>query len=42
MAEPLVRNLSSGQHTLELVTSGDGEVAIDGLYVYQPPEQTTP
>jgi len=42
MAEPLARNLSNGQHTVELVTTGDGEVAIDGLYVYQPPEKANP
>jgi hypothetical protein len=35
--EPLVRNLSNGTHTLELITTGTGEIAIDGLYVFQPP-----
>ena len=42
MAEPLARNLANGQHTLELVATGDGDVAIDGFYVYQPPETTNP
>jgi hypothetical protein len=37
LAEPLVRNLSNGPHTIELITTGNGEVAIDGLYVFQPP-----
>ncbi len=35
---PLARNLANRQHTIEIITSGDGEVAIDYLYVYQPPE----
>ena len=38
LAEPVVQNLSNGEHTLELVAAGDGEVVIEGLYVYQPPE----
>jgi hypothetical protein len=42
MAEPLARNLRNGQHTLELVTAGDGDVEIDGFYVYQPPEKANP
>jgi hypothetical protein len=39
LAEPLVQNLPNGPHTLELVEAGDGEVNIEGLYVFQPPEQ---
>lgn len=39
MAEPLARNLANGPHTLELITTGNGKVAIDGFYVYQPPEK---
>jgi len=39
LAEPLVRNLPNRQHTVELITMGDGEVTIDGLYVFQPPEK---
>ena len=39
LAEPLARNLTNGEHTLEIVAAGDGEVAIEGLYVYQPPEK---
>ena len=39
LTEPLVRNLPNRQHTLELITMGNGEVAIDGLYVFQPPER---
>jgi hypothetical protein len=42
MADPLVRNLPNGRHTVEVVTTGDGEVTIDGLYVYQPPEKGNP
>ena len=42
MAEPLARNLANERHTLELVTAGDGEVEIDGFYVYQPPEKANP
>jgi hypothetical protein len=38
LAEPVVQNLANREHTLELVTAGDGEVIIEGLYVYQPPE----
>jgi len=38
-SEPLVQNLPNTEHTLEIVTSGDGEVNIDGLYVFQPPEK---
>lgn len=35
--QPLAQNLPLGGHTLEVVTQGDGEVAIDSFYVYQPP-----
>jgi hypothetical protein len=38
-AEPLVRNLTNRQHTLELITTGDGEVVIEGMYVFEPPEK---
>jgi hypothetical protein len=34
---PLVQNLPNGPHRIELITTGKGEVAIDGLYVFQPP-----
>ena len=34
-----VQNLPNRDHTLELVAVGDGEVTIDGLYVFQPPEK---
>jgi hypothetical protein len=37
---PLVRNLSNGPHTIELITTGKGEVAIEGFYVFQPPGKT--
>lgn len=36
---PLVRNLPNGEHTLELVAAGDGDVTITGLYVFAPPER---
>jgi hypothetical protein len=36
--QPLVQNLSNGVHTLELETMG-GEVAVEGFYVFQPPEK---
>ena len=39
LAEPLVQNLPNGEHTLEIVAAGDGNVRIEGLYVFQPPEQ---
>jgi hypothetical protein len=32
-----VQNLDNGLHTVELIVSGDGEVAIDSFYVYEPP-----
>jgi hypothetical protein len=38
LAEALVENLPNRQHTLEIVTTGGGAVAIEGLYVYEPPE----
>jgi hypothetical protein len=34
---PLVRNLSNGPHTLEIVATGDGDVVVEGLYIYEPP-----
>jgi len=37
-SEPLVQNLSNGEHTLEIVPVGDGLVDIDSCYVFQPPE----
>ena len=39
LVEPVVQNLSNGTHKLELVSAGDGVVRIEGLYVFQPPEQ---
>lgn len=36
-SETLVQNLPNGEHTLEIVTEGNGDVDIDGLYVFQPP-----
>jgi hypothetical protein len=39
LAEPLVENLPNRQHLLEIVTAGDGEVTIDGLYVFEPLER---
>jgi hypothetical protein len=39
LAEVMVENLPNHQHTLELVTTGSGVVAIEGLYVYEPPEK---
>ncbi len=36
---PLVRNLPGGQHTVEIVAAGDGEVNIDGFHIAQPPIQ---
>jgi hypothetical protein len=38
-SEPLAQNLSNQEHTLEIVTTGDGAVEIDGLYVYSPMEK---
>jgi hypothetical protein len=38
LVEPLVRNLPNRQHTLELITTGNGTVVIEGLYVFEPPE----
>ena len=34
---PLVQNLPNACHTLELVASGHGEIAIEGLYAFEPP-----
>ena len=39
LVEPVARNLPNQRHTLELVTKGDGEVLIEGLYVFEPPEK---
>jgi hypothetical protein len=39
LVEPLVRHLPNGPHTVELITNGDGDVAIQGLYVFEPPEK---
>ena len=36
--QPLVQNLPNGEHTLELVSLDDGDIAIESLYVFQPPE----
>ncbi len=37
--QPLVENLPNGKHTLEIVTQGDGDVAIESFYVFEPPEK---
>ncbi|HEX3997503.1 MAG TPA: SGNH/GDSL hydrolase family protein [Pirellulales bacterium] len=37
--QPLVENLPNGKHTLELVTQGSGDVAVESFYVFQPPEK---
>jgi hypothetical protein len=34
---PLVQNLPNGRHTLEIAADGDGPVAVDSFYVFQPP-----
>ena len=39
LVEPLARNLPNTQHTVEVFANGDGEVAIDGFYVFEPPEK---
>jgi hypothetical protein len=36
--QPLVQNLPNGEHTLEIVSQGDGDVVIESFYVFQPPE----
>jgi len=36
---PLVQNLKNGSHTVEIIASGDGDVTVDGFYVYEPPLQ---
>lgn len=38
-SEALVQNLPNHEHTLELITTGSSDVAIAGLYVFQPPEK---
>jgi len=35
---PLAQNLPNQEHTLEIVTAGNGAVEIDGLYVFSPME----
>jgi hypothetical protein len=37
--QPLVQNLPNGEHTLEIVSQGDGDVVIESFYVFQPPEK---
>jgi hypothetical protein len=39
LVEALARNLPNTQHTVEVIANGDGEVAIDGFYVFEPPEK---
>jgi hypothetical protein len=39
LVEPVVRNLPNRRHTLELITTGTGDVTIEGLYVFEPPEK---
>lgn len=34
---PLVENLKNGPHTVEIIASGDGDVTVESLYVYEPP-----
>ena len=34
---PLVKGLTNGRHTLEIIANGDGPIGIDGLVVRQPP-----
>jgi hypothetical protein len=38
-SEALVQNLPNREHTLEIAAAGDGEVCVEGLYVFQPPEK---
>jgi hypothetical protein len=38
-SEALVENLPNGEHTLEIVAASEGEVCVEGLYVFQPPEK---
>ena len=37
LCQPLVQNLPNGPHTLEIISTGDGEVSVEALYVFQPP-----
>lgn len=37
LCQPLVQNLTNGPHTVEIISTGDGEVSIEALYVFQPP-----
>ena len=39
LAAPVAQNLPNRQQVQELVAVGDGEVRIEGLYVFQPPER---
>jgi hypothetical protein len=34
---PLVQDLPNGRHTLEITADGDGPIAVDSFYVFQPP-----
>lgn len=36
-AAPLAQNLPNGPHVVEIEAAGDGEVAVEGFYVFQPP-----
>jgi hypothetical protein len=38
-SQPLIQNLANREHALEIITTGDGPVEIDGLYVYSPMEK---
>jgi hypothetical protein len=33
----LVQDLPNGHHTLEITADGDGPIAVDSFYVFQPP-----
>lgn len=37
LSQPLVQNLTNGPHTLKIISTGDGEVRIEALYVFHPP-----
>jgi len=37
LCQPLVQNLTNGPHTLEIISTGDGEVSSEAFYVFQPP-----
>jgi len=36
LCQPLVQNLPNGPHTLEIISTGDGDVSIEALYVFRP------